>query len=204
MAEIITLRGSGHDGVQELLPWYLNDTLDADERATVDAHLATCEECRAELAGERKLARAVASLPVDVEQGWSALAARIAAKPAVPFWRRRVPIGWAAGLPVAAAATVAAAFTALPVAAPVQTYTALGSPDTAPKANIVAIFRPTATDRAMRAALDQAGARIVGGPNASGAYMLRVAPEQRSKAIAGLRASPDLVLAEPIDAGAQP
>ena len=202
MADIIPLRGSPHEAAQQLLPWYINDTLDEGERAIVDAHLAGCDECRAELAVERNLARAVASLPVDVEQSWSALTAKLDAAPApVALWRRRVPIGWAAGWPVAAAATVALAFTAIPAAAPVQTYTALGAPNAATPGNIVAIFRPETSDRAMRAALDKAGARIVDGPNASGAYMLRVDPARRNAAVAGLQASPDLVLAQPIDAG---
>ena len=38
-----------HEAVQELLPWYLNDTLEADERTDVERHLQSCPECRDEL-----------------------------------------------------------------------------------------------------------------------------------------------------------
>ena len=38
-----------HEAIRELLPWYLNDTLEADERADVERHLQSCAECRDEL-----------------------------------------------------------------------------------------------------------------------------------------------------------
>lgn len=38
-----------HEAIQELLPWYLNDTLEADERTDVERHLQSCAECRDEL-----------------------------------------------------------------------------------------------------------------------------------------------------------
>ena len=47
-------------------------------------------------------------------------------------------------------------------------------------------------------------ARVVDGPTASGAYVVRIAPDRRGQAIDGLRATPQVVLAEPIDPGSQP
>jgi len=38
-----------HEAIQELLPWYLNDTLEANERDDVKRHLQSCAECRDEL-----------------------------------------------------------------------------------------------------------------------------------------------------------
>jgi len=35
-----------HDAVSELLPWYVNDTLDEAERNFVHGHIGTCEDCR--------------------------------------------------------------------------------------------------------------------------------------------------------------
>ena len=49
MAEIIRLRGSPHEQAQQLLPWYINGTLEADERAMVEAHLSDCADCRADM-----------------------------------------------------------------------------------------------------------------------------------------------------------
>ncbi len=38
-----------HAAIRELLPWYLNDTLEADERDDVERHLQDCDACRDEL-----------------------------------------------------------------------------------------------------------------------------------------------------------
>lgn len=35
-----------HEAVSQLLPWYVNQTLNANERAAVAQHLDGCEECR--------------------------------------------------------------------------------------------------------------------------------------------------------------
>jgi anti-sigma factor RsiW len=213
MAEIIRLRGSPHEQAQQLLPWYVSSTLEADEAAMVEAHLAECAECRADLAAEQVLAREVAALPLDVEHAWSMLSDRIdaAAPPRrlaepVPFLRRKVAIGWALGGPLAAAAAVAFAVAVMPSApSPAgETYRALGSAPTAAPGNALVMFRAEARDGDLRAALTKAGARIVDGPTASGAYVVRIAPASRAQALDGLRATPQIVLAEPIDPGSQP
>jgi anti-sigma factor RsiW len=213
MAEIIRLRGSPHEQAQQLLPWYVNGTLEADEAAMVEAHVAECAECRADLAAEQVLAREVAALPLDVEHAWSMLSDRIdAAGPPrrlaepVPFLRRKVAIGWALGGPLAAAAAVAFAVAVKPSApSPAgETYRALGSAPTAAPGNALVMFRAEARDGDLRAALTKAGARIVDGPTASGAYVVRIAPASRAQALDGLRATPQIVLAEPIDPGSQP
>jgi putative zinc finger protein len=54
---------SGSDPNARLVPWYAAGTLGADESAALEAHLASCEECRALLAlarGFRRLAPATA------------------------------------------------------------------------------------------------------------------------------------------------
>jgi hypothetical protein len=213
MAEIIRLRGSPHEQAQQLLPWYVNGTLEADEAAMVEMHLAECAECRADLAAEQALSREVTALPLDVEHAWSMLSDRIdAAGPPrrlaepVPFLRRKVAIGWALGGPLAAAAAVAFAVAVVPGApSPAgETYRALGSAPTAAPGNALVMFRPDARDSDLRAALTKAGARIVDGPTASGAYVVRIAPAGRAQALDGLRATSQIVLAEPIDPGSQP
>ena len=45
----------GHEELELLLPWYVNGTLEAAERAALDDHLAGCARCRAELAREEGL-----------------------------------------------------------------------------------------------------------------------------------------------------
>lgn len=213
MAEIIRLRGSLHEQAQQLLPWYVNGTLEPDDRAMVEAHLAECVECRADLAAEQVLARDVAALPLDVEHAWSMLSERIDAEgpprrlaEPVPFLRRKVAMGWALGGPLAAAAAVALAVMVVPGApSPAgETYRALGSAPTAQPGNALVMFRPDARDVDLRSALIEAGARVVDGPTATGAYVVRIAPAGRAQALDRLRATPQVALAEPIDPGSQP
>ena len=58
---------SEHTAMNELIPWYVNGTLDDSARRRLDQHLPTCPECRADMRLER------------------AVHARIAAQPAVEY-----------------------------------------------------------------------------------------------------------------------
>jgi len=49
-----------HQDVSLLLPWYVNKTLDDDEKKCVDTHLKGCLLCRIELANQEKLSFSVA------------------------------------------------------------------------------------------------------------------------------------------------
>lgn len=49
----------------ELLPWYVNGTLDAEARVVIEAHLRDCAICRRQVAGLRALADALAARPVE-------------------------------------------------------------------------------------------------------------------------------------------
>ena len=48
-----------HQQVVELLPWYVNATLEPDERGQVEAHLKACQECARELEHALELQQAV-------------------------------------------------------------------------------------------------------------------------------------------------
>lgn len=88
----------------ELLSAYLDDELDAEERAGVDRHLADCAICRDHLESLRLLASAVGAEPVpDLPGGLAeAVGARVDAATLVPIRRRR----WT--VPASIAATIGA------------------------------------------------------------------------------------------------
>jgi hypothetical protein len=209
MADILQLRGSPHEQTQGLLPWYASDTLDPEEKALVEEHLPDCAECRAELESERLLAIQVATLPMGADGGWAIIDERIDSAPPraaapVRILKRRIPLGWAIAAQAAAAVLLLSFLPASPRAPANQTYHALGSAPAGKAGNIVIVFQPEASERDMRAALLKTGASVVDGPNATGAYMLRVAANARPRALEQLRQVPQVVLAEPIDGDEHP
>lgn len=95
---------------QELLAGYVDDSLTTDERAVVDAHLATCEICREEVDLAGRAVRALDTLeeervPVGVTPPVIG-AARKAAPRSRGFFER---YQWAAGLAAAACLVLVAA-----------------------------------------------------------------------------------------------
>ena len=205
MAEIIRLRNSPHDEVQELLPWLVNGTLDPEEAERLEAHLAECADCRAELEAERKLAAAVAGTPLDCDSGWESMQRRmqgeVSAGPApAPLWRKRIPIGWAVASPLAAAAALGIIFVNVTPKQPAEPqYRALGSPATTEPANLVVQFAPATKLSDVQGLLQSVDARLVDGPTATGAYLLRVDQGKRELALKELRDNQAIALAEPID-----
>lgn len=211
MGTIVPMHEDAHAETQLLLPWYLNGTLEESERQRIAAHLSRCEECRADLERERTIGIRISGAAPDVERGWADMQARMraAGRPRTAHWfRRRVPVGWAVGAQAAAAALIVAVLLPgnLATPAPVPAYHALGSTAGAKTAsgNLIVMFAEDSTERDLRGALAQAGARIVGGPTEAGAYVLHVGDADRERALLQLRSDTHVTLAEPIDPAGTP
>jgi hypothetical protein len=217
MGSIIPLPASEHHEFQLLLPWYVTGRLDELEHARVENHLAACAECQAELKLERWLDAEISDLPIEVEHGWRRLHARIAGGPETPprgrfpFASRRWRVarafsarsaGWAIAASCALLLLAVGAWTLPRLQA--GPYQALGAAPGPIAGNLVVIFRPDALEKSMRETLNASEARIVDGPTAADAYVLRVPPSQRLSALAKLRASSAVVMAQPIDPGGSP
>jgi anti-sigma factor RsiW len=208
MGRIIRLHGDPHEEAERLLPWYAIGRLDAPDRAKVEAHLADCAACRAELEQEHKLRAAIVALPLASEAGWAGLRARLETaepapmpRPRAPFWRRAATparMGWF--LSAQAALIALFALIATPGSQPAL-YQTLGTPRAAPAGNLIVIFRPDTREADLRGTLNAVGARVVDGPTAADAYVLQVPAARRAATLASLRARREIVLAEPIDAG---
>ena len=68
---IIDLKTSDqHQSLQELLPWYLNRTLAARERDTIERHLQVCPDCRQELAFLQAVAAYGRPPALPIMAGW--------------------------------------------------------------------------------------------------------------------------------------
>jgi anti-sigma factor RsiW len=89
----------------EALSAYLDDALDSAERDTLERHLATCETCRAELAGLRRVGALLRALPEPALPRSFTLPAttprsgKSGAPRRAPVWAR--PAQWAGGLAAA-------------------------------------------------------------------------------------------------------
>jgi anti-sigma factor RsiW len=214
MVQIIHLHGDPHKETQTLLPWYANGSLEPAEAAAVEAHLAECAECRADLKLEHVLSASIADLPADTAQGWETLRARVESEaaqrpvvrklPANTFLRRPVPMGWVIAAQAAClVVVVGAGGLALKPSVRPQ-YQALGAAPAAQAGNLVVVFRPTTSEQDLRGLLIRSGARLVDGPTASDAYVLHVAPAERNEILTRFRSNSHIVLAEPIDGAARP
>ena len=173
--------------------------------------IAECEECRRDLAANLTLRELYAEMPVTSQPMrpalLDALDARLAphSESSWRLMRRRLSSAW--GRAGQAAVAAAAAVALVLYVAPSQQdgeYRLLGSEASGQPGNAIVLFAPDTAERDLRAALEQAGARLVDGPTASGAYIVRLPDNRRAEALEGLRARPQVVLAEPIDAAGGP
>jgi anti-sigma factor RsiW len=185
-----------HERMGELLPWYVNATLDRREAALVERHLASCAQCRQESERLRALGE------IGGEEGWAPSPAhfsRILEQIDAPSPFRRV-ISWFRQTPrpvrlafALQGAALAAAVAVLALRAPV--YGTLSRPPAAAssRARLHVVFAPDITEEGLRQLLQGAKATIVGGPSAEGIYTvelpLAAGERERAREIAAHLAS---------------
>jgi len=199
-----------HDQAEVLLPWYATGQLEPADRLLVERHLSSCAECREQLTLERRLIQEFRGFAPEVDAGWARLRRRMEPRPK----RRRDPSRSTPRRFNFIRHPAVAAFAAAQLAVLVigvgwlmtlsrPTYHALGSGAAPASADVIIIFRPNASVQDLRRVLRAADASIVEGPTDADAYLLHVAPPQRSQALARLQANPNVQMAQPIDGSVQ-
>jgi anti-sigma factor RsiW len=213
--QILRFDDSAHRAVDEILPWFVNGTLDGGERAAVEQHVRECARCRREVDLLKQL-QAVCAIDeprpdatlsyrrlcerIDGRRPLSSLAERVRrlAGPwqRVPAWAR-----WAIAAEFAGIVVLAAGI-AMPIGESAGLYQTLGAPAlrAAPGGTVAVVFAPDATESELRRIVQSAGARVVDGPTESNAYVLEVPAGHRDAVLADLRAEPAVVLAQPLTA----
>ncbi len=207
-----------HEGVQLLLPWYVIDRLEENERERVREHLAGCGRCAAAAEAEfglRDLVAASQASPQPSDLGLARLKRRIrqerVSAPPPPSVSSAPPRRWA-GRRAALAAAVA-----LAIAAPVAFMAGRGGPDGAyrtlasPSANrysgqgneVRLVLRANVSAERMTSLLEPYAGVVVDGPNSAGAYIVRlrsVEPNEEAlrSALESLRRQDEVLLAEAI------
>jgi anti-sigma factor RsiW len=203
---VIRFEGPVHAQADRLLPWYVNGTLQADERAQVEQHLVECPSCQQEADWLRAVQSQFAAQAAQEEGAPGAGRAhrRIgrphgAAPPRFVWRRRERRLAWLAALQAA----VVLALGATLLRQPSTSYRTLGAPADR-GALLVVVFDTQTREAQMRELVRASGARIVGGPSAEGAYVLRV-PSVRAEAARKLLAgSSEVTLVEDLSSGGNP
>ena len=184
-------RDRQHELLFELLPFHANGTLNRQEAERVETHLEGCASCRTELARWREVAAATRAGPEwsPSPADFAALEARIdqadgRSRDAGRGFRQTVrswfavtpsPLRWA--LATQAALVVLLAGTVLLRPGGAKIYETLSKPESAApsdRARLHVVFAEDATEREIRAALQEWKAVIVNGPSANGVYTVEL------------------------------
>jgi hypothetical protein len=209
-----------HLEAQDALPWLANGTLAGAELERVQAHVETCAHCRADLALLRTVHAAGPGpdLDFDADRALARLLPQLDAAPAAPApaapgllqrWRNRLAANDGTWLRAAVAfqfcaIAVLAALLARPGAHPdAADYRALGAAGANGMARVVVTFRPDTPEAELRRIVRASGARIVGGPTVTDAWLVG-ADGRLDPVLARLRAEPAVTLAEPLTMDKQP
>jgi len=216
-----------HREAQEALPWLANGSLAGSELERVQAHLKGCAACRADLAALHTLraAGAGAGPDCDPDAALARLLPQLDALPpqqpaapipvpaqtsTLPGWRTRLAAndGRWLRLAIGAQCCVIAVLAGLLVRpsggaeAQAGDYRVLGAA-AGSQSRLIVMFKPDTPERELRRIVLENGARIAGGPTATGAWVL--ATEQAADAVAGrLRGQAAVTLAEPLGAEGSP
>jgi anti-sigma factor RsiW len=214
-ADVLPIDSAEHQAVQLLLPWHGNALLSASETARVEAHVAQCPRCQADLAWQARLRSASAGVvhaespSSELDRRWVALRQQlVSADAAAAHTQRRSPrwvmsLGWPFVLSAQAALLLAFALVAgwPPLSPQADSYRGLGAGPVNTTANAIIVFAASATEAQIRAALRAGDARLVGGPTVSDAYLLQLRTNDRAT-LAKLRGQPGVLRVESLEAEA--
>jgi hypothetical protein len=200
----------------EWLPWYVNGTLNANDRAAMDAYLAKSSLARDEVQYYERMAatmkRRAENIPADIGLAQTLQRIKVSPKtqttpPAArraepdasePNWFQRLLGGGWMKPALGCAMAVIVAQGVLLVQQREDAIVYRGKPSitdaktTGAKAETVylrVVFKPNATEGELRLLLASTNAWIAGGPGQSGEYYLRFTPDQVQGAMDALKAS---------------
>jgi anti-sigma factor RsiW len=179
-----------HHEVVLLLPWYVNASLEDNERQRVDAHLGICAECRDSVAAEQRIFAALnresaieympaASLKrlqarLDVVQGHNEARALVPSAPLRAGMPWRVLAAASIGLlAVGLSLLIGDRWMQSRANSAAANYRTVTSSTPRPRDEVIrAVFSPTITLIELQAILDESQLRIISGPSEAGVYSL--------------------------------
>lgn len=217
-----------HSEMEILIPWYVNGTLSATEKAALERHMAVCEPCQNEalrcqtLAGQLPSPQEIwkptpahfAGILADIDRLEVASlqpdASRTKAAPGIfqriGAWLSQTPspVRWTLAFETLAFATLAL-FVILPnptipkTDGVFETLSNAESPAATKGHSIRLVFSEDMTTQELFGLLKQAKAQVRQGPSAVGSYTVEVAPQEEAQSLSILRAHPKVRLAQPVE-----
>ena len=203
--------GNDHQKVWEILPWYVNGTLEGHEQGFVARHILRCQSCADEVVRCQSVAttvrRSEEAMRESSPEHFARLMERIDrgnASAASERWRIRVRewiakiqlafhetpslFRWALAAETTAIALLAAAIIFQASVAPsfYRTLSDVGSGSGPGRVHLQVVFADDITEREMRILLSSIGATIVAGPTPMAVYTVALAAGDR-EAPAGTR-----------------
>jgi hypothetical protein len=215
-----------HQDVWEVLPWFVNGSLEDRELAHVEGHLTVCEECRREASELRQFAGIMVGGGEDMvtpDEAFPELMSRIeeaGRRESVRWSRWSRPDGWPHRFLVAFSTgqflrpALVASFLVVVLLAvllwrqsvlePPATFRTLSSPvvEEAGGLRVRLVFGSDVDEGTMRALLLEVGGQIVGGPSPYGVYTVELPPQEnpsvRDKLLEVIRARAEVEFLEPV------
>ncbi|MGB3561537.1 MAG: zf-HC2 domain-containing protein [Thermoanaerobaculia bacterium] len=216
-----------HQDVWEVLPWFVNGSLEDQELEQVERHLAGCEECRHEASELQQIARIMVGAGASMvmpDEAFPELLSKIEEaerRDSAPWGRWLRPDGWPRRLllassagpflrPVLAAGLVVIALLAAilwrqTAPAPPETFRTLSDPVPVVESTglqVRMVFSSEVDEGTLRSLLLEVGGQIVGGPSPYGVYTVELSakedPTARAKLLEEIRARREVEFLEPV------
>ena len=202
-----------HATAWNLIPWFVNGRASDREREALEAHLALCADCRAEIEAQRGLMNAMQTTPVvesmpraSLQKLWQRIDADPAQATPAPARMRQTRLVGLLAAAVAVEALLLGTLSAVVYhsrqadAAPAEFRTVTSAPTAPVTPGVRAVFSPALTLGELQALLADARLKIAGGPSEDGVYTLATlsAGDDPRQALKILRAHPASRFAEPI------
>lgn len=198
-----------HEKVWDLIPWYVNGTLDPGEAALAERHIAACLDCQAELVRQEQLNDVIVHLDDVVPEqdaALDAIAARLSMPKERPGWINQIrgllssivstPLG---GMKVSAGLAAAALLVMVVMWPQNNDFQTLTTPDaTGAGIEIRVRYAPDIDPETVRALLRDYGATRVSEPTTTALIRAEVAPAQKQEIVDALRDNP-LILFVAVD-----
>lgn len=184
-----------HLEIQELLPWFVNGSLNEAEQSLVDEHLDDCDDCSAavkqliDLSARFNSAGPAIASP-DINTFIDNLPPQAATVPRRSRWQ--VPV-------LAACALLVVAAVSMTYLMPDDVYRTLSrsEPGHHSRPVVQVVFSPEATEREIRELLLQGDNQVLSGPSRHGVYRVLLGQTQRSDIyIARLKHNPDVIFVD--------